>query len=91
MTQQIEVEPTELRAPVHDPTRADPSKSENAPHSPKRIFITFIVALVFAFAVIVGLIYMVILRPTNPRMTPSLTLILFGFRGRLQDGFSLFT
>jgi membrane fusion protein (multidrug efflux system) len=59
MTQQIEVEPTEIRAPVRNPRRADPSKSENAPHSAKRVITTFIVALVFACAVIVGLIYMV--------------------------------
>jgi membrane fusion protein (multidrug efflux system) len=59
MTQQIEVEPTEIRAPVRDPRRADPSKSENAPHSAKRNFTTFIIALVFALAVIVGLVYMV--------------------------------
>ena len=59
MTQQIEVEPTEIRAPVRNPRRADPSKSENAPHSAKRVITTFIVVLVFACAVIVGLIYMV--------------------------------
>ena len=54
MTQQIEVEPTEIRAPVRDPRRAGSSKRENAPHSAKRIFTTFIIALVFAFAVIAG-------------------------------------
>jgi membrane fusion protein, multidrug efflux system len=62
MTQQIEVEPTEvreLRAPVRDPRRAVPSKSENAPRSAKRVFTTFIIALVFAFAVIAGLVYIV--------------------------------
>jgi membrane fusion protein, multidrug efflux system len=59
MTQQIEIEPTEIRAPVRDPRRADPFKSENAPHSAKRVITTFIVALVFACAVIIGLIYIV--------------------------------
>src|SRR3984893_327665 len=59
MTQQIEVELTEIRAPVRDPRRADPPKGEHAPHSAKRVITTFIVALVFACAVIVGLIYMV--------------------------------
>jgi len=59
MPQQIEVEPTEIRAPVRDPRRADPPKGENAPHSLKRVITTFIVVLVFACAVIVGLIYMV--------------------------------
>src|SRR5271166_53706 len=59
MTQQIEVEPTEIRASVRDPRRAGSSKRENAPHSAKRIFITFITALVFAFAVILGLVYLV--------------------------------
>lgn len=59
MTQQIEVEPTEIRAAVRDPRRADPSKSENAPLSSKRVITTFIAVLVFACAVIVGLIYMV--------------------------------
>src|ERR1700720_279718 len=59
MTQQIEVEPTEIRAPVRDPRRADSPKGKNAPHSAKRVITTFIVVLVFACAVIVGLIYMV--------------------------------
>jgi membrane fusion protein, multidrug efflux system len=62
MTQQIEVEPTEvreIRASVRDPRRAGASKSENAPHSAKRVFTTLIVALVFAFAVIAGLVYLV--------------------------------
>ena len=59
MTQQIEVEPTEIRAPARDPRRAEPSKRGNALHSAKRVITTFIVALVFACAVIVGLIYLV--------------------------------
>jgi membrane fusion protein (multidrug efflux system) len=59
MPQQIEVEPTEIRAPVRDPRRADPPKGKNAPHSTKRVMTTFIVVLVFACAVIVGLIYIV--------------------------------
>ena len=59
MTQQIEVEPTEVRAPVRSPRRADPPKGVNAPHSAKRVITTCIVVLVFACAVIVGLIYMV--------------------------------
>ena len=59
MTQQIEVEPTEIRAPARDPRRAGSSKRENASHSAKRIFTTFVIALVFAFAVIAGLVYMV--------------------------------
>ena len=62
MTQQVEVEPTEIREirpPVRDPRRPEPSKSQNVPHSAKRVFTTFIVALLFAFAVIVGLVYMV--------------------------------
>src|ERR1700719_5148548 len=59
MTQQIEVEPTEIRAPVRDPRRPDPSKGEHAPHSAKRVITTFIIVLVFACAGIVGLIYIV--------------------------------
>jgi membrane fusion protein, multidrug efflux system len=59
MPQQIEVEPAKIRAPVRDPRRADPSKSENAPLSAKRIFTTFLIALVFGGAVIAGLVYMV--------------------------------
>ena len=59
MTQQIEVEPTEIRAPVREPRKAGPPKREKARHSAKRIFTTFIIALVFAFAVIAGLVYMV--------------------------------
>jgi membrane fusion protein (multidrug efflux system) len=59
MTQQIEVEPTEIRAPVRDPRRVGSSKRENAPHSAKRIFTTFITALVFVFVVILGLVYLV--------------------------------
>jgi membrane fusion protein (multidrug efflux system) len=59
MTQQIEVEPAEIRAPVRDPKRARSSKRENAPYSAKRVFTTFIVALAFAFVVILGLVYLV--------------------------------
>jgi membrane fusion protein (multidrug efflux system) len=59
MTQQIEVQPTEIRTPVRDHRRAGPPKKENAPHSAKRVFTTLIVALVFAFAVIAGLVYLV--------------------------------
>ena len=59
MPQQIELEQAEVRVPVRDGSRVGPSKRENAPHSAKHIFITFIVALVFALAVIVGLVYMV--------------------------------
>src|SRR5208282_168582 len=59
MTQQIEAEPTEIRTPVRDARRAGRSKSGHTPHSAKRIFTTFIIALVFAFAVIAGLVYMV--------------------------------
>src|SRR5260370_3087638 len=59
MTQQTEVQPTEIRTPVRDHRRAGPPKRENAPHSAKRVFTTLIVALVFAFAVIAGLVYLV--------------------------------
>jgi membrane fusion protein (multidrug efflux system) len=59
MTQQIEVEPTEVRAPVRSPRRTGPPKGKNAPHSAKRVITIYIVVLVFACAVIVGLIYMV--------------------------------
>ena len=59
MTPQIEVEPAEIRVPVRDLRRTEPSKSENAPRSAKRVVMTFTVTLVFACGVIVGLIYMV--------------------------------
>jgi hypothetical protein len=59
MTQQIAVEPPEIRAPVRESRRPGPSKSKSAPHSAKRVFVTLIVALLFAFAVIVGLVYLV--------------------------------
>src|SRR6476659_1399129 len=59
MTQQIEVKPTEIRAPVRDPRRAEPSRRGNALHSAKRVITTFIVVLVFACAVTIGLIYLV--------------------------------
>ena len=59
MPSQIEVEPTEVHGRVRDPGRARRSKREHAPHSAKRVFTTFIIALVFAFAVIVGLVYLV--------------------------------
>ena len=59
MTQQIAVEPPEIRAPVRESRRPGPSKSKNAPHSAKRVFVTLVVALLFAFAVIVGLVYLV--------------------------------
>jgi hypothetical protein len=59
MTQQIEVEPTKIRARVRDARRAGASEREHNPHSAKRVITTFIVALAFAFAVIVGLVYMI--------------------------------
>ena len=59
MAQQTEVEPTEVRAPVRDLRRADRTRRENAPHSAKRVFTSFIIALAFAFLVIVGLVYLV--------------------------------
>jgi membrane fusion protein, multidrug efflux system len=59
MTQQIEVEPTKIRTPVRDARRGGRSKSGHPPHSAKRVITTFILTLAFAFAVIVGLVYMV--------------------------------
>ena len=59
MAQQIEIEPTEVPARVRDPGRARQSKGKIAPHSAKRILTTLMIALVFAFAVIVGLVYIV--------------------------------
>ena len=59
MTAQSEVEPTEIRVPVRDPRRAELSKSEKAPHSAKRVVMTFTVTLVFVCGVIAGLIYLV--------------------------------
>jgi membrane fusion protein, multidrug efflux system len=58
MTQQIE-ERTEIQTPVRDARRGGRSRSGHPIHSAKRVVITFILALAFAFAVIVGLIYMV--------------------------------
>src|SRR6202162_2606627 len=48
-----------IRSPVHDARRAGTLKREHTPHSAKRVITTFIVALSFAFAVIVGLVYMI--------------------------------
>jgi membrane fusion protein, multidrug efflux system len=62
MAQQIELEPTEvrdIRAPARDPRRAGRSKEEHAPQSAKRVLTTFVIALVFAVAVILGLVYLV--------------------------------
>jgi membrane fusion protein (multidrug efflux system) len=62
MTQQIEVEPKEtreIRAPVREPKREGPAKSENTRHSARRVFTTFLIALAFACAVLVGLVYIV--------------------------------
>ena len=59
MTQQIEVERTKIRTPVRDARRAGASEREHTSHSAKRVITTFIVALAFAFAVIVGLVYMI--------------------------------
>jgi len=59
MTQQIEVERTKIRTPVRDARRAGASEREHIPHSAKRVITTFIVALAFALAVIVGLVYMI--------------------------------
>jgi membrane fusion protein (multidrug efflux system) len=59
MAQQIEAEPTEIRAPVHDPGRAGRPQGKKAPRSAKRVFTSFIIALGFAFAVIGALVYLV--------------------------------
>ena len=61
MTQQIEVEPAgNPGAGSRSAEEPAPSQSKNAPHSAKRVFVTtFVVALLFAFAVIVGLVYFV--------------------------------
>jgi membrane fusion protein (multidrug efflux system) len=59
MAQQIEIEPTEAPARVRDPGRARSSKGKIAPHSTKRVLTTLIIALVFGFAVIVALVYIV--------------------------------
>jgi membrane fusion protein, multidrug efflux system len=59
MTQQIEVERTEIRTPVLDARRAGAAEREYNPHSAKRVIMTFIVALAFAFAVIGGLVYVI--------------------------------
>ena len=58
MTPQIE-ERTEIQTPVRDVRRGGRSKSGHPPHSAKRVITTFILTLAFAFAVIVGLVYMV--------------------------------
>jgi membrane fusion protein, multidrug efflux system len=59
MTPQIEVEQTKTRTLVRDARRAGASEGEHPPHSAKRVITTFVVALAFAFAVIVGLVYMI--------------------------------
>ena len=59
MTQQIEVERTKIRTPVRDARKTVTTEREHTPHSAKRVITTFIVALAFAFAVIVGLVYMI--------------------------------
>ena len=59
MPQQIEAEFTEKRALARAPKRADMSGDGKVPHSAKRVFITLIIAVVFAFAVIAGLVYIV--------------------------------
>jgi membrane fusion protein, multidrug efflux system len=59
MAQQVEAEPTEIRAPVHDPGRAGRPQGKKAPRSAKRVFTSFIIALGFAFAVIGALVYLV--------------------------------
>jgi len=58
MTPQIE-ERTEIQTPVRDARRGGRSKSGHPTHSAKRLVTTFILALAFAFAVIVGLVYLV--------------------------------
>src|ERR1700722_22620 len=58
MTPQIE-ERTEIQTPVRDARRGGRSKSGHPTHSAKRVVTTLIVALAFAFAVIVGLVYMI--------------------------------
>jgi membrane fusion protein (multidrug efflux system) len=58
MTPQIE-ERTEIQTPVRDARREGRSKSGHPTHSAKRLVTTFILALAFAFAVIVGLVYLV--------------------------------
>jgi membrane fusion protein (multidrug efflux system) len=59
MREQIEEERTKIRTPVPDARRAGRSEREHTPHSAKRVITTVIVALAFAFAVIVGLVYMI--------------------------------
>ena len=59
MPQQIEAEFTEKRAVARAPKRADMSGDGKVPRSAKRVFITLIIAVVFAFAVIAGLVYIV--------------------------------
>jgi|ERR1700693_5868574 len=54
-----------IRSPVHDARRAGTLKREHTPHSAKRVITTFIVALAFAFAVIVGLVYMINSEPAT--------------------------
>jgi membrane fusion protein, multidrug efflux system len=58
MTPQIE-ERTEIQTPVRDARRGGRSKSGHPTHSAKRLVTTFILALAFVFAVIVGLVYLV--------------------------------
>ena len=58
MTPQIE-ERTEIQTPVRDARRGGRSKSGYPTHSAKRLVTTFILALAFVFAVIVGLVYLV--------------------------------
>ena len=58
MTPQIE-ERTEIQTPVRDVRRGGRSKSGHPTHSAKRVVTTLILALAFAFAVIVGLVYLV--------------------------------
>jgi membrane fusion protein, multidrug efflux system len=59
MPSPIELGPAGTRAPVRDAGLAGPFRKATLPHSGKRIIVTFVIALVFAFAVIVGLVYMV--------------------------------
>jgi len=59
MPPQTEVGPAETRAPVRNAGVVASFRKTTAPYSGKRILATFAVALVFTFAVIVSLVYMV--------------------------------
>jgi hypothetical protein len=91
MTQQIEVERTEIRTPVRDARRPGTSKREHSPYSAKRVITTFIVALAFVLAVIVGLVYMINSAAYQPTDDAFIDGHIVPVSAQLQGGFSLST